>query len=109
MGVAVGSWGTRVPDVRDHLDLGDGSLGAALLGLAVGAGLGSWLGGLLVRRFGARPVVTGAWLALAVTLVGPGLAGSWAALTAAVAAFGLAIGVLDVAVNGAGVQLEASS
>lgn len=109
LGVVVGSWGARVPDVREDLDLGEGSLGAALLGLSVGAVLGSWAGGLLVRRFGSRPVVTVAWVAMALAVLPPGLAGSWGQLTAAVAVFGLAIGVLDVAMNGAGVQLETTS
>jgi len=106
MGLAVGTWGARVPDVRADLDLSEGSLGAALLGLSIGAVAGSWLGGALVRRLGARRVVTGGWLLMAATLVPPGLAGSWATLAASLTAVGLAIGVIDVAVNGAGVQLE---
>ncbi|HEX7131240.1 MAG TPA: MFS transporter [Iamia sp.] len=106
LGLAVGSWGARIPDVKDDLDLTEGALGTALLGLSIGAVLGAWIGGLLVRRFGSRRVVTGGWVVVGAGVVLPGLAGSWATLAAAELALGLAVGVLDVSMNGAGVQLE---
>lgn len=106
LGFATGSWGARIPDVKEELRLTEGALGTALLGLSFGAVLGAWLGGLLVRRFGSRRVVALSWVVVGVGVVGPGLAGSWAWLAAAELALGLAIGVLDVSMNGAGVQLE---
>ncbi len=106
LGFAVGSWGARIPDVKDELDLTEGALGTALLGLSVGAVAGAWLGGLLVRRLGSRRVVAGGWVVVGLFVVLPGLAGSWGSLLAAELALGLAIGVLDVSMNGAGVQLE---
>ncbi|HMJ78645.1 MAG TPA: MFS transporter [Iamia sp.] len=106
LGFAVGSWGARIPDVKDELDLSEGALGTALLGLSVGAVLGAWIGGLLVRRLGSRPVVGGGWIVVGLAVVLPGLAGSWATLAAAELLLGLAVGVLDVSMNGAGVQLE---
>jgi MFS family permease len=106
LGSATGSWGARIPDVKDDLDLTEGALGTALLGLSIGAVTGSWAGGLLVRRIRSRPVVAGSWAVVGLALVLPGLAGSWATLAAAELLLGLAIGVLDVSMNGAGVQLE---
>lgn len=106
LGFTTGSWGARIPDVKDALDLSEGALGTALLGLSVGAVAGSWLGGLLVRRLGSRRVVTGSWVAVGLAVVLPGLAGSWAALAGAELVLGLGIGVLDVSMNGAGIQLE---
>ncbi|HEV7720068.1 MAG TPA: MFS transporter [Iamia sp.] len=106
LGFAVGSWGARIPDVKDELDLSEGALGTALLGLSVGAVLGAWIGGLLVRRLGSRRVVGGGWIVVGGAVVLPGLAGSWATLAAAELVLGLAVGVLDVSMNGAGVQLE---
>lgn len=106
LGAAAGSWGSRIPDVRIDLELGDGSLGTALLGLSLGAVSGAWIGGLLVKRLGSRRTVRGAWIAIGVTMVLPGLASSWASLAAALLVFGLAFGLLDVSMNGAGVQLE---
>lgn len=106
LGFATGSWGARIPDVKEELALSEGALGTALLGLSIGAVVGAWLGGLLVRRHGSRRVVAVAWVVVGLLFVGPGLAGSWAALAVALLTAGLAIGVLDVSMNGAGVQLE---
>lgn len=106
LGATVGSWGARIPDVKDNLGLSEGALGSALLGLSVGAVAGAWFGGALVRRHGGREVMAWSWVAVGVLLFAPGLAGSWAVLAAGALAVGLAVGVLDVAMNGAGVQLE---
>jgi len=109
LGVAGGSWGARIPDVRADLDLSEGSLGTALLCLSIGAITGSWLGGTAVRRVGTRVVVAGAWVLVGAALSLPGLAGSWAALAGALLTMGVGYGLLDVSMNGAGVQLEAES
>jgi predicted MFS family arabinose efflux permease len=106
LGLTAGSWGSRIPDVKDDLGLSEGALGSALLGLSIGAVIGAWFGGLLVHRLGGRRVIAGSWAAVGLLLLTPGLAGSWAALAGAALVVGLAIGVLDVAMNGAGVQLE---
>ena len=106
LGAAAGSWGSRIPDVKEDLGLSDGALASALLGLSIGAVAGSWLGGLLVRRFGSRRVIGGSWVAVGLMLASPGLAHSWRWLAVAALVVGLAIGVLDVSMNGAGIQLE---
>ena len=105
-GLAAGSWASRIPAVRAELSLSEGALGTALLGLSFGAVTGAWVGGLLERRTGVRPVVLGAWLALAATLPLPALASSRGWLLVALLAFGLAIGVLDVSMNAAAVIVE---
>lgn len=106
LGGAVGSWGARIPDVRDELGLSEGALGSALLGLSIGAVAGSWLGGLAVRHLGSRRVILAGWIAIGVTVTLPGQVGSWGALAVALLVTGLAVGVVDVSINGAGVQLE---
>lgn len=106
LGAAAGSWGARIPDVKDDLGLSDGALGSALLGLSVGAVAGAWIGGLLVRRWGSRRIVASSWAFVGLVLVAPGLAQSWGALALTALVLGLAIGVLDVSMNGAGIQLE---
>jgi predicted MFS family arabinose efflux permease len=107
LGTAAGNWGSRVPDVKSDLGLSESAIGIALVVLSVGAVIGSWAGGWVVRRLGTKRVVRAAWFLLGVVVLAPGLASTWLALAIALGAFGLAIGVLDVSMNAAGVRLEA--
>lgn len=106
LGLTSGTWGSRIPDVKDDLSLSDGALASALLGLSIGAVVGAWFGGALVRRYGGRGVIAYSWMMVGALLSAPGLAPTWASLAAAALAVGVSVGVLDVAMNGAGVQLE---
>ena len=51
-GVVIGTWVVRIPAIKDELGLGEGLLGVALLGAAVGALVAMPLVGALVSRFG---------------------------------------------------------
>lgn len=104
-GVAAGSVIPRLPSLKDHLQLTDGQVGIALLGLSVG-GITGALGSRLVIRRHARRYARLAMLALCVALVGPGLARNLAQLLAAFFLMGICAGVLDVLVNAQGAHLE---
>jgi MFS family permease len=105
-GGATGSWGSRIPAVRQDLDLSEGALGTALLGASLGAVSGAWIGGLAERRVGCRAVMRAAWPALGAAVALPALAPSWRVLTLSLLLFGLALGMLDVSMNGGGVIVE---
>jgi MFS family permease len=105
-GAAIANWVPRVPAVKRALGTSDGPLGLALLGLGVGAGAALLAAGPLVARFGSRPVVRVAGVALCAALLGPGLAGSLPALALALALFGAASGLMDVAMNAHGALVE---
>jgi MFS family permease len=105
-GAAIANWVTRVPAVKRALGTSDGPLGLALLGLGVGAGAALLAAGPLVARFGSRPVVRVAGVALCVALLGPGLAGSLPALALTLALFGACAGLMDVAMNAHGSLVE---
>lgn len=104
--MAMGSWGARIPAVREGLDLSEGALGVALFGASVGAVAGAWLGGVAERRVGARRVIRCSWSAMALALALPGLAPSWGTLVSALVALGLCVGMLDVSMNAAAVRVE---
>src|SRR6185312_2094413 len=53
-GAVAGSLATRIPWIQDHLHLGPGTLGLALLCPSVGAFIGMPLAGRLAYRFGGR-------------------------------------------------------
>ncbi len=101
-----GTLAPRIPAIKSHLDLSDGALGAALTGFAVGLFAGTRAAALLVDRFGSRRVVRAGLPLLAASLVGPGLAGDLAGLTASLVVLGLASGLLDVAMNAQAVGVE---
>jgi MFS family permease len=105
-GFAFANWAARIPAVKDHVGLSTGSLGVALLGIAIGAVVAMPLAGALLVRFGSR-LLTRATLALAcVALPLPALAGSLPALIAALALLGIASGSVDVSMNAQGVMVE---
>jgi fucose permease len=100
---------SRVPDLRESLDLTNGALGALLLSVAVGSMIGMPASGHLIERLGAGAVVR---LGAVVDLVGLVVAGAMAtagsALGASVGllAYGFGTGVWDVAMNVDGAAVE---
>jgi MFS family permease len=105
-GVIIGTWVVRIPAIKERLGLGEGLLGVALLGAAVGALIAMPVVGALVSRFGSRRVVGLSALALSVVLLTPGLASSLPLLVLSVMLLGAANGGLDVAMNAQAVAVE---
>ena len=101
-----GTWAPRLPAIKESLELSDGELGTALVGLAIGLVAGTRLAGAPVDRFGSQPVMRVGFPLLAATLVLPGLADSIVALFLSLFVLGLASGVLDVAMNAQGIEVE---
>src|SRR3954469_17242993 len=68
-GVAFSTWASRIPQVKDRLDLGPSALGLVLLAIAAGSVPALPLSGPIVSRFGSRGGRPG--------VVGPGGGGRW--------------------------------
>ena len=100
---------SRVPDLRESLDLSNGTLGLLLLTVAVGAMVGMPLAGPVTERYGAGSVVR---LGAIVDLTGLVVAGVFATAGlpygAAVGLFcyGVGVGAWDVAMNVEGAEVE---
>jgi MFS family permease len=101
-----GTLAPRIPAIKADLELGDGALGAALTGFAAGLFAGTRIAAWLVDRFGSRRVVRVGLPLFALCLIGPGLAGDLASLTAALVPLGIAAGLVDVAMNAQAVEVE---
>jgi MFS family permease len=101
-----GTWAPRLPAIKESLELSDGELGTALVGLAVGLLIGTRVAGAPVDRFGSRPVMRIGFPLMAATLVLPGLADSLVTLFLSLFVLGLASGALDVAMNAQGIEVE---
>ncbi|MGI5212756.1 MFS transporter [Plantactinospora sp. CA-290183] len=108
-GSLFGNWASRIPSVKEHVDVGTGGLGLALLGIAVGALVSKQISGQLVARLGSAPVTRVGVLLSCFALILPGLADNGVTLGLALVGFGAAMGILDVAMNAHGVTMEEKS
>jgi len=106
IGGVFGNWVSRVPSVKDQVHAGSGSLGLALLGIAVGAVLARPVYGRLVWRYGSGPVTPIAAGCCCLALVLPALAANAVVLGLALVAMGAALGSVDIAMNAHAVALE---
>jgi MFS family permease len=107
LGVYAGAWGALIPDIKRQVGATDAELGLALLFAAAGTVPGTLLAGRLWRRFGwwLLPVAA---IGSGVALVGPIVASTPLMLGVALLFTGATSGMLDVAMNAAVSDTEAS-
>ncbi|QNP72121.1 MFS transporter [Streptomyces roseirectus] len=101
-GIALSSWVTRTPAIRDRLDVSTGEMGLVLFGLSLGSMLGILCSGRLVSRFGTRPVVvwgTAVLICGLATIAAGALAASTPLVTAGLFLFGAGVGGGEVGMN----------
>lgn len=97
---------TSIPGYKDRLGIGDDVVTLVVLGVCVCAGLGSTLSGAVSARRGSRAVVVGGLLLAALGIAGAGAAPTWPLFFAALAAYGVALGAVDAAMNMQGIEVE---
>jgi MFS family permease len=105
-GVVAGTFGARLPWVADHVGVGVGGLGIALLMPGVGALLAMPLSGRLIHRFDLRTLARVLILCFAVTLVLPSLPTNLPLLCVTLIVYGAGAGLADVAMNAEAVLIE---
>ena len=109
-GFAFATFASRIPSVRQALDLGPGRLGLLLLATSVGAVLALPSSGGTVQRFGAARVVTVAavleGLGLGLVALGAGVLHEFAWTAVGLFLVGFATGTWDVAMNVEGAEVE---
>ncbi|MEK8069560.1 MFS transporter [Rhodococcoides navarretei] len=107
-GFAFASWASRIPQVRDRLELTSSQLGIVLLAIAVGSLLALPLSGIIINRFGSRLTVTVMSLVLAVglTIIASGYLVGVVPLLIGLFVLGFANGAWDVAMNVHGAVAE---
>ena len=107
-GFALASWLSRIPQLRDQLQLQPATLGLVLLAVSAGSVLALPMAGPVVARFGSRRTVPVTAVLFAAGLAGVA-AGSEVGVTLVVAGLfvvGAATGGWDVAMNVQGTALE---
>ena len=109
-GVGVATWISRLPAVRDILELSVAQIGFVIFGMSAGAILGLLAAAAVVHRLGARRTIVVAFLvggaALGVLALATSLTPSFVLAIVAMAAFGVAWSICDVAMNVEGTVVE---
>jgi predicted MFS family arabinose efflux permease len=107
-GFAFASWASRIPSIRDALDLSPRTLGLVLLAIAVGSVTSMPLAGVVVGRLGtARTVAVMALVAAAgLATAGLGYPVGVAVVLVGLFALGVGNGTWDVAMNVEGSAVE---
>lgn len=107
-GFAFASWASRIPQVRDRLELTSSQLGIVLLAIAVGSLLALPLSGIIINRFGSRLTVTvmAVVLAAGLTIISTGYLVGVVPLLLGLFVLGFANGAWDVAMNVHGAVAE---
>jgi MFS family permease len=105
-GFGFATWVSRIPAVRQALNLSEGALGTALLATAVGALVAFPLTGRGSVTIGARALTIATGLAYCVVLPGPTFAGGLSSLALLLFLFGAANGAMDVSMNALAVEVE---
>ncbi|MDX1743819.1 MAG: MFS transporter, partial [Ruegeria sp.] len=105
-GALFGIWASRIPAVRDHLDLTHEALGYGLLFMAAGAVCSFPVTGRLTDRFGAVSITRVIAVLYTLSLILLAMAGSFWALAGFLFVFGAFHGSMDVAMNAWAAEVE---
>ncbi len=107
-GLSFASWASRIPQVRDRLDLDPAELGSLLLAIAIGSLVALPLSGAIVSRYGSRRTVVVMALVNAASLavVGVGYQFGLVPVVIGLFGFGFGQGAWDVAMNVQGTVAE---
>jgi hypothetical protein len=100
------TWGSRIPAIRAGLDLTEGHLAIAFMGLNAGAIVGLQVGGIVVPRIGSRLTLTVSLVISYVVLLTPAVAPTLLLLTISLFLLAVANSVVDVSMNAQGVAVE---
>lgn len=105
-GCVLSTWASRLPAIRDALDLTPAQIGFVLLAVSVGAMAGLPLSGPVVHRLGPSRTVAAAAVVCTGGVLGVGLAPTVLAIVPVLFLVGLGNGMWDVAMNVEGAQVE---
>ena len=106
-GLCFASWASRIPDIKNALELNDAELGTILFALPAGLMVSLLFSGWMVTRFGSRRMVIAGNVLYATTLTFIGLASAPWQLAVVLFVFGLWGNLINIAVNTQAVNAEA--
>ena len=105
-GLTFASWASRIPDIKNALNLSSGELGSILFAIPMGQLTAMAISGYLVSKFGSRRMLTIAAVAYPAALVGLGSALTGWQLAMALYVFGITANLINISVNTQGIGVE---
>lgn len=105
-GLMLALWVVSIPAIQRTTQVSDGKLGTLLLALGGAGFAGMQIGGLVVDRFGSKPLIITTGIGLAGVTLLPTLATDEWTLAGALVGFGLILGLLDVSMNTHAIAVE---
>lgn len=105
-GLVVATWAAHLPSIKEATGASGSMLGLLLLILGAGALVGMQVSGVLVDRVGPRPIAIAGVGAMAIAVIAPLAADTWAGAAAGAVALGVMTGVAEVGMNAAAVEVE---
>ena len=106
MGLCFSSWASRIPTIKDALDLSDGQLGTILFVLPLGQLSMMFFSGKLVTRFGSHRTLPVAILLYTFSLTNIGLAQNPWQLALGLVLFGISGNLTNISINTQGIYTE---
>ncbi|MEP6467806.1 MAG: MFS transporter [Parafilimonas sp.] len=105
-GIVGSSWASRIPDIKNKLQLSEAALGAVLFALPVGQIISMPLSGWLISKFGSRQLLIAAAIFFPLTLIMiPFAVATWQ-LIIVLLFFGLWANLLNISMNTQAVSIE---
>jgi MFS family permease len=105
-GLTFASWASRIPDIKNTLNLTDAALGGILLSLPIGQFFALGVSGYVVTRFGSRMILIVSSLFYPASLLLIGISTTPLILIFALLTFGFFSNVYNIAVNTQAVGIE---
>ncbi len=105
-GITFASWASRIPDIKNKLQLSEAALGGVLFALPVGQLISLPFSGWLISRFGSRQLVIAAAILFPATLLLLGIAATPFQLIATLVVFGFLANLINISMNTQAVGVE---
>jgi MFS family permease len=105
-GFCFSSWASRIPTIKGTFNYNDAELGTILLFMPISSLMGLPISGWLVARFDSRIPMTFAFVLLAASICGIGLASSTPLLIASICLFSFSTRIMNIAMNTQAIHLQ---
>ncbi len=105
-GLCFSSWASRIPDIKNALELNDAAWGTILLMMPLGQFIGMIFSGSIIARLGSKRVLPVALGIYALMLSAVGLAQSEYMLLGILVCFGFVANFSNISINTQGITLE---